>query len=110
MTTVPITRIASAKVTMMWLVTVKKPGIMPSRFAVSTNMKSEKTRGKNFIPSWPAASRKVPATKSCSDLGDRLRAARNDRALARRVEQAADNDSGGADHEQRRIGEIDRPE
>ncbi len=50
---------------MMWLVTVKNPGIMPRRFAVSTNMKSEKTRGKNFIPSWPAASRKVPATKSC---------------------------------------------
>ena len=41
------------------------------------------------------------------DLGDRLRAARNDGALARGVEQAADDHSGGADHEQRRIGEAD---
>ncbi len=61
-----MTSMASAKVTMMWLVTVKKPGIMPSRFAVSTNMKSEKTRGKNFIPSLPVASTRVFATKSCS--------------------------------------------
>jgi hypothetical protein len=61
-----ITSMASANVTMTWLVTVKKPGIIPSRFAVNTNMKSEKTSGKNFMPSWPVASLSVPATKSCS--------------------------------------------
>ena len=64
--TVPITRSASANVTMMWLVTVNDPGTMPSRFSVSTNMKSEKTSGKNFIPSRPVASVSVPATNSCS--------------------------------------------
>ena len=32
--------------------------------ATSTNMNSEKTNGKNFIPALPADSRKVEATNS----------------------------------------------
>jgi len=37
---------------------------MPHRFATRMNMKSEKTNGKNFIPSLPALSRSVLATNS----------------------------------------------
>ena len=49
---------------MMWLVTVKAYGINPIMFSVSTNMKSVKTKGKNFIPSAPALERTVAATNS----------------------------------------------
>ena len=37
---------------------------MPSMFAVSTNMKSEKTIGKNFIPLVPAPSFSIEAMNS----------------------------------------------
>ncbi|MNS71921.1 hypothetical protein D3C72_1053130 [compost metagenome] len=59
-----MTRQASAKVTMIWLVTVKKYGNMPSRFAVSTNMNSENTNGKNTMPFLPAPSRSMEAMNS----------------------------------------------
>lgn len=49
---------------MTWLVTVKKPGIKPSRLHVNSNMKSENTKGKNLIPSFPAVSIMVLATNS----------------------------------------------
>ena len=49
---------------MMWLVTVKKNGIMPNMLATSTNMNSENTNGKNFIPSLPAELRTMLATNS----------------------------------------------
>ena len=64
MITVRNTSIASAKVTMMWLVTVNANGIMPNRLAISTNMNSENTNGKNFMPSVPALSRNMSATNS----------------------------------------------
>ena len=56
--------IASAAVMTMWLVTVKKYGTRPSTFRNSTNMNSENTKGKNFIPSLPALSRSMLATNS----------------------------------------------
>jgi hypothetical protein len=37
---------------------------MPNRLAISTNMKSEKTSGKNRMPCVPAASRNIEATNS----------------------------------------------
>src|SRR5436190_423740 len=48
--TVRNTSAASAAVTTMWLVTVKKPGIMPSMLQTKMNVKSVNTRGKYFIP------------------------------------------------------------
>ena len=51
--TVSITRPASAKVTAIWLVTVKPPGIMPKKLQHSTKMKSVKTKGKKRRPSEP---------------------------------------------------------
>ena len=62
--TVRNTSAASAAVTTMWLVTVKKPGIMPSMLQTKMNMKSVKTRGKYFIPACPVLSRSMPATNS----------------------------------------------
>ena len=63
--TIRKTNIASAKVTMMWLVTVKGwmpiGGMRPSRFANSTNMKSVKMNGKNFSPAVPAVDRIMSA-------------------------------------------------
>ena len=49
---------------MMWLVTVNPPGIMPARLSTRMKMNSEKTSGKNFIPSWPAELLTVSATNS----------------------------------------------
>src|SRR6201996_8487642 len=46
---------ASARVTAIWLVTVKLPGTMPKKLQHSTNMKRVKTKGKNFSPSSPVA-------------------------------------------------------
>ena len=62
--TVRNTSAASAAVTTMWLVTVKKPGIMPSMLHVKMNMKSVNTRGKYFMPECPVLSRSMPATNS----------------------------------------------
>src|SRR5262245_26391085 len=63
--TVKNTRAASAAVTMMWLVTVKKPGIMPSMLHVKINIKIVNTNGKYFIPALPVLSRSMSATNSC---------------------------------------------
>ncbi len=64
--TIRNTKIASAKVTMMWLVTVKGwiSGKRPMRLENSTNMKSVNTKGKNLSPSVPAADRIMSATKT----------------------------------------------
>ena len=64
MITVKKTSSAIIAVTMMWLVTVKKYGNMPNRFATRMNMNSENTSGKNFMPSWPAVLRTMLATNS----------------------------------------------
>ena len=58
------TAIAMAKVTMMWLVKVKLPGIIPSMLPIRMNMKIVNTIGKNRMPSLPVASRRIPATNS----------------------------------------------
>ena len=62
------TNMASAKVMMMWLVTVKFPspgsGIMPSRFIASTYMKIVKIMGKYAMPALPAFCRTMFATNS----------------------------------------------
>ena len=63
----------------------EEAGIMPSRFAVSTNMKSEKTRGKNFILACGIDQR--VRDEVVQHLGHRLGAARNDGALARRQQR-----------------------
>src|SRR5215831_7044161 len=63
--TVKNTSAASAAVMMMWLVTVKKPGIMPSMLHVKINMKMVNTNGKYFMPALPVLSRSMPATNSC---------------------------------------------
>jgi hypothetical protein len=55
---------AKAKVTMMWLVTVKECGIIPSRLSVRMNMKMVNTQGKYFIPSSPRFSRTILAMYS----------------------------------------------
>ena len=62
--TVRNTRPASAAVTTMWLVTVKKPGIMPSMLATKMKMKSVNTSGKYFMPALPVLSRSMLATNS----------------------------------------------
>ncbi len=48
----------------MWLVTVKKPGIMPSMLHTKMKMKSVNTNGKYFMPACPVLSRSMPATSS----------------------------------------------
>ena len=58
------TAIAMAKVTMMWLVKVKLPGIIPSMLPIRMNMKIVNTIGKKRMPSLPVASRRIPATNS----------------------------------------------
>ena len=58
------TRTASAAVTMRWLATVKLYGMTPTMFDTVTNMNSENTSGKNFIPSLPALARMVEAMNS----------------------------------------------
>ena len=45
-----ITSEARAKVTAIWLVTVKLPGTMPKKLLNSTKMKRVKTKGKIFEP------------------------------------------------------------
>ena len=92
---------------MMWLVTVKKPGIMPSMFAVNTNMNSEKTRGKELHPLGAGRVAERARDEIMQNLGDRLGAARNDGAVARGEEQPAHDHRGGSDHEQGRVREID---
>src|SRR5215813_7521769 len=64
MSTIKNTRAASAAVTMMWLVTVKKPGIMPSMLQAKMNINSVNTNGKYFMPALPVLSRSMPATNS----------------------------------------------
>ena len=59
-----ITIIASVNVTIIWLVVVKKNGIIPNRFAKSMNINRVKTNGKNFKPSFPAADFTMSATNS----------------------------------------------
>ena len=49
---------------MMWLVTVKVPGMSPIMLTVRMNMNSVNTSGKNFIPSVPAELFSVSATNS----------------------------------------------
>ena len=49
---------------MMWLVTVKVPGMSPIMFANRMKMNSENTSGKNFIPSLPAELLNMSATNS----------------------------------------------
>src|SRR6266849_9602127 len=55
---------ARAKVTAMWLVKVKLYGTMPMRLPNSTNMKSEKTKGKYALPALPTFSRTMLAMNS----------------------------------------------
>ncbi len=55
---------AMAKVTMMWLVTVKVNGIIPIRLQNRMNMNSEKMNGKYFMPAVPTLSRIMLATNS----------------------------------------------
>ena len=62
--TTPITRQASARVTAIWLVTVKLPGTMPKKLLHNTKMKRVKTKGKNFNPSSPVAEWIMLATNS----------------------------------------------
>ena len=49
---------------MMWLVTVKACGIMPSMLSVRMKMKSVNTKGKYFMPSSPRFSRTMLAMNS----------------------------------------------
>jgi hypothetical protein len=58
------TATAMKKVTMMWLVKVKLPGIIPSMFPIRMKMKRVKMSGKKRIASLPADSRTMPATNS----------------------------------------------
>ena len=71
-------------------------------------MNSVNTSGKNFIPSLPAVLCMRVGDELVGQLGDRLHAARHQRAGAscRRPAAAADADHGDR-HEQRRIGEGD---
>ena len=55
---------ASAKVTMMWLVTVKLYGISPSRLLNRMNRNSVKTNGKKSRAPWPAFVSTISATNS----------------------------------------------
>ncbi|MNY68532.1 hypothetical protein D3C86_2063150 [compost metagenome] len=64
MMTVRNTSIDSAKVTMMWLVTVKKYGTMPNMLANRIKVKRLNTSGKNFMPAVPAELLTMPATNS----------------------------------------------
>ena len=45
-------------------VVVKKKGIIPNKLAKRMKMKSAKTNGKNFMPSFPAAERNMSAINS----------------------------------------------
>ena len=58
------TAAAMAKVTMMWLVKVNAPGIIPSMLPIRMKMKIVNTIGKKRMPSLPVASRNIPATNS----------------------------------------------
>ena len=62
--TVIQTMAAKAKVTMMWLVTVKECGMRPNRLSVRMKMKIVNTQGKNFMPSSPRFSRTMLAMYS----------------------------------------------
>ena len=58
------TTIASAKVTMMWLVTVKLHGTSPKRLANRMNMNSVKTNGRNGRAPCPALVSTMSTTNS----------------------------------------------
>ena len=101
------TMAAKAKVTMMWLVTVKLPGIMPSRFSTRMKMKIENTQGKYFMPSSPRFSFTILAMNSYSSSAiDCTRVGINERPLACEDQEADDCDKRNH-HEQRRVREGD---
>ena len=58
------TMAASPNVTMMWLVEVKLPGIMPEHVHCQDETKSVNTQGKYFMPSSPITSRTILAMYS----------------------------------------------
>ena len=93
---------------MMWLVTVKAPGIMPTRFATRTKRKREKTKGKKAHALLARHLAQHVRHEFVDRLGQALPAVGHQQRTARSQHQAARDEGDDQDHVQTGIGQGDR--